>query len=111
MPVFMGRNPSNIPTFAMGSNDSKLHNYPPDSSLVFRSDLPYILADEYTVSTYSDVASSIGTVRYFTLPDVVINSRNNLQVVLFYFINGSTIVPCTPQYSASTWYGSMWGGD
>lgn len=109
MPVFMGRNASGVPTFAIGSNDSTLHNYPPDSSLVFRSDLPYILADEYTVSAYSDVASSIGTVRYFTLPDVVINSRNNLQVVLFYFINGSTIVPCTPQYSASTWYGSMWG--
>ena len=34
MPVFMGRNASNVPTFALGSDSTKLHDYPPDSSLV-----------------------------------------------------------------------------
>ena len=109
MPVFMGRNTNNIPTFALGSDDSSLHDYPPDNTLVFRSDLPYILADEFTVSTYEDTVLSIGTVRYFTLPIEVRVAMSSLQVVLFYWINGDTTIACTPQYSAESWYGSMWG--
>lgn len=109
MPVFMGRNASDVPTFAMGSNSATLHNYPPDASLVFRSDLPYILANEYTVSTYVDTVLSIGTVRYFTLPVEVRAAMSSLQVVLFYWIKGTTTIACTPQFSAESWYGSMWG--
>lgn len=111
MPVFMGRNASGVPTFALGSDSTKLHDYPPDSSLVFRSDLPYILVDEYTVSTYSDIASETGNVRYFSLPEAVVAARNALNVILLYWVNGTTIVPCTPQFFIGSWYGSTNGSE
>ena len=111
MPVFIGRNSSGVPTFALGTNDSKLHDYPPDSSLVFRSDLPYILVDEYTVSAYSDIASETGNVRYFSLPEAVVAARNALNVILLYWVNGTTIVPCTPQFFIGSWYGSTNGSE
>ena len=108
MAFFMGRN-GGVPTLAIGTNDSTLHNYPPDSSLVFRSDLPYITVSEYYVNTYTDTTSAVGTVRYFTLPTEVRSAMSALNVVLFFWVNGSTVVACTPQYSAESWYGSMWG--
>lgn len=108
MAVYIGRY-NGVPEFSMGTDSSKLHSNPPDPTLLFRSDLPYILADEYVVSAYTDTSTSAGTVRYFSLPTEVISAMGALHPVLFYWVNGSNVVACTPQLSYYSWYGSTWG--
>lgn len=72
---------------ALGTNDAELFNNPAPSSVVFRSDLPYIYTSTYTSTSYSDIADRVfGNIRRFSLPNQVILAQNfENKVVLFYF--------------------------
>lgn len=105
MPIYAGRY-NGSPILSVSTVDADLFSDPPTSNVIFRSDLPYLLTDEYNTGDYSDIAGSTGTIRQFNIPTEVQALANNLYVVLFYWQDASgTRVAVTPQYSYYGWVG------
>ena len=91
---------------SLATSSGDLFSNPANKNVIFRSDLPYLLTDEYTSYSYIDIGGSTGTIRRFDIPVEVQNAANNLYVVLFFWQDSSgNRVAVTPQYTYYGWVG------